>query len=114
MRNEANPPQQRPTSHRPRQGVWGNREQPKRATTLVLRLRGRPQSANQQRARPNLQGQQSQRTDHRLPPPPSGSKPAAATPPGPATNVTVNSLTATLDSDNTFAKDGFTLADGTN
>ena len=44
----------------------------------------------------------------------SGTLTVAGTTTGPATNVTVNSLTAFLYGDNTFAKDNFSLTDGTN
>ncbi len=44
----------------------------------------------------------------------SGTLTVAGTTTSTATNVTVNSLTATRYTDNTFAKDGFTLADGNN
>ena len=44
----------------------------------------------------------------------SGTLTVAGTTTSPATNVTVNSLAATLYTDATFAKDGFSLTDGTN
>jgi len=44
----------------------------------------------------------------------SGTFTAAGTTTSPATNVTVNALNAFLYNDATFAKDGFTLADGNN
>src|SRR5207249_6474295 len=44
----------------------------------------------------------------------TGTFTVAGTTTGPATNVAVNSQTGALYSDATFAKDGFTLADGTN
>ncbi len=44
----------------------------------------------------------------------SGTLTVEGTTTGPATNVTVNGQTASLYNDGTFAKDGFTLADGIN
>jgi hypothetical protein len=44
----------------------------------------------------------------------SGTLTVAGTTAGAATNVTVNGLTASRYADNTFAKDGFTVANGTN